>query len=304
VEKIVKFSNRNGLQLNGILHEPDKEAKDIAILFVHSGVQGRSGNTNQYVTYARELAKNGYLCFRFDPQGLGDSEGLIEPLEMRDFYGSIQSGRFVNDTIDAIDVIKKQTGAEKVVLLGLCGGSITALLAAELYPSISGLILLSAPIMLDGSKDNFDHKIPKDIAKLHLTAYLYKLIKPKYWLRALTFKSDYTTIFNYLKALLGDKRKSNKGSTGKPTDKVSVGVVNDKFYKAYDACKGNMNVIWFYGSNDSFYYHFKEHFQDLDLMDRNDEFLLVENANHMFTLIEWQNEICARTLKWLNSQCK
>ncbi len=293
MEKICEFKNRDGLKLVGILHSPEDNAQDYGFLFIHSGVQGRHGNTNQYVFYAREFCKMGFPCFRFEPYGMGDSEGIIEPMPMRDYYGSIQTGRYVNDTLDAIEYFNS-TGVKKIILFGLCGGSITALLSAPFSDKISSLILLSIPVVLDSDKTDYDLRIPKELASKQLIIYLKKVFNPKYIIRLLMLKSDYKRIFSYLKAFF---KKSNDSKDS--TTQINCGVVNSYFFDSYQACRNRVHTFWIFGDNDSFWFDFKREFFEKKLMDPHDSLLVIKDANHMFTLIEWQKKIVLEIKKWL-----
>ncbi len=295
MEEIIQFNNEDGHRLVGVVHKPDAAWKKLGIVFVHAGVQGRHGNINQYVYYARELCGLGYLCMRFDSYGLGDSEGLIDPMDMRDYYGSIQTGRYVKDTLRAIDEIKK-LGVERVLLFGLCGGAITALLAAPFSRDVAGMMLLSAPTVLDSSKINYDIRIPRELASTHLKGYVNKLFKPKYWKRFLSFKSDYAGIWRYIRALFRKKETKEPSSNG---DRIKRPGGNRYFFESYDACKNRSRILWIFGSNDSFWYDFKKEFYDKNLMGGDDRLVLVENANHMFTLLEWQRKIASDVTGWL-----
>ena len=111
-----------GNRLSGILHRPalsPGQTPDIGIIFANAGARGRLGSTFQYPLYARAFTALGYPCLRFDPHGIGDSEGNIEISAMPDFYGSLQTGRFVKDTVNAISEFKKRVKPKKIVLLGI-----------------------------------------------------------------------------------------------------------------------------------------------------------------------------------------
>ena len=293
--EIIQFENTLGQKLLGIVHLPDTNAQETGILFVHSGVQGRHGNTDQYVAYAREFCRNGFPCFRFDPNGLGDSEGIIEPMNMRDFYGAIQMGRYVEDTLRGIEEFKR-LGVKQVILYGLCGGGITALLAASMSTDVKGLLLLSTPVMLDSSNVDYQLRIPKETASLHLRGYVKKIFKPKNWLRFLTFKSDYSTIYGYIKAIF---RRSNKHQEKSKKSTPSVAQVNKYFFEAYTVCKDKIPIFWVFGSNDSFWYDFEREVLGEQHLSTSDKLLLIDGGNHMFTLQEWQRQIKEETSKWV-----
>ncbi len=297
MERITEFQNRKGLKLTGILHVPDNTSISTGILFVHAGVQGRHGNTNQYVLYAREYCKMGFPCLRFDPYGLGDSEGAIESMEMRDFYGSIQTGRYVEDTIAAAEHFKS-LGVKKIILFGLCGGAITSLLAASFLQDISRMILMSIPTMLDSSKTDYGLRIPKEIAQRHMSIYLKKMINPRYLLRFLFLKSNYKEIFSYIKAFV---RRNPSDDRGKDDGGKNV-MVNQYFMESYNATRNRSQILWVFGDNDSFWYDFKRAFYGKNYMGSGDRLVLIKGANHMFSLIEWQTQILAKTKEWLNSE--
>jgi len=292
--KVIQFKNDSGQGLVAIFHLPESNVKKTGILFVHSGVQGRHGNTDQYVAYAREFCRNGFPCLRFDPHGLGDSEGTIDPIDMRDFYGSIQTGRYVEDTLQAIEEFKL-LGVDNIVLFGLCGGAITALLTASMSKDVHGILLLSTPVMLDSSNIDYQLRFPKETASLHLRGYVKKIFKIKFWLRFLTLKSDYSTIFGYLKVIFSRTGKDQSTSSSK-----KVALVNKYFFEAYAVCRDKMPIFWIFGSNDSFWYDFKREVLDPQLMSDSDKLLLINDGNHMFTLQEWQRQIKAETAKWIS----
>jgi uncharacterized protein len=301
MEKVITFLNREKTRLFGILHEPETSRKDLGILFVHSGVQGRHGNINQYVYYAREMCKQGYPCFRFDPTGLGDSEGWIPQMDMRDFYGSIQTGRYVNDTLDAVAEFRKN-GVENIVFFGLCGGAITALLTAPFAQEVSGLILLSVPTILDSSNVNSSLRIPKEIAASQLQNYLKKLLHWRYWIRLISFKSDFSTIWNYLRAFFQTSKPEKDGANdGRAEFRPAK---NKLFDEAYNACKNKKDILWVFGNNDGFWYDFKREVIEKNLFNRSEELNLLDKANHMFTLLEWQADISSIVLRWLGKNLK
>ena len=88
--------------------------------------------------------------FRFDFSGLGDSEGVIDEPYLADFYGTIALGRYVTDTVDAMDWLRGQYPVNRFVLGGLCGGAITGVLAAPQRSDVAGLLGLGLPLMVEG----------------------------------------------------------------------------------------------------------------------------------------------------------
>ncbi len=297
MEKAVTFNNGAGLPLVGIYHIPDTDQKKTGILFVHSGIQGRLGTTNQYVYYAREFVRRGYPCLRFDPNGLGDSGGVVEDTDRRDYYGTIQTGRYVADVGAAIDDFLRN-GVDHIVIFGLCGGAITSLLAASSMSAVSGAVLLSCPVVLDGANVDYNLRIPAPIARRELGIYIRKLFSISSWLKFLTLKTDYKRLYLRLKAALSFDAPSQVKGGNADTTGLRAPKPNSCFYDAYEKCKAK-NKLWIYGLNDQFWFEFKKLAYDIMNLDTHDELYLVPNGNHMFTLPEWQRIICDQTLEWL-----
>src|SRR5262245_28667162 len=107
----VTFLNRQGLTLFGILEEPvDVPSTDVAVLLLSPGVKMRVGPQGLYRRISRELVALGLPVLRFDFYGLGDSEGGLPEELLRDVYNHIEVGRFVDDTVDAMDWMQKTRG--------------------------------------------------------------------------------------------------------------------------------------------------------------------------------------------------
>ena len=96
MEEAVQFSIANK-KLYGILHYPSDNMSNLIIIMVTGGPQTRIGSHRLYVQLARFLSKKNFLVFRFDYEGLGDSEG-----DFIGFRGAIPS---INAAIDFASVV-------------------------------------------------------------------------------------------------------------------------------------------------------------------------------------------------------
>jgi pimeloyl-ACP methyl ester carboxylesterase len=316
IERPVVFAS-NGHQLAGVLHLPDqKDPPEIAVLFVHSGARGRLGSTFQYPLAARALAARGIASLRFDPTGMGDSEGEIADMKVLDFFGTIQVGRFVADTLAAIDELDRLVKPKKLVLWGLCGGGITALLAApRASRTIDGLVLLSTPVLLDSAQQSPLERISAEHATSYLwSVYAKKLLSPKAWRRLFSAQSDMKTLRTYgTAAVTGLVKKARKKLLARLRPKPPADAprppgnprANPHFFEALDAMvKRRARLLMLYGETDALRYDFWTEVHD-PILERDAayraqlEVHLVPRCNHLFTLREWQDEALAHATRWL-----
>jgi exosortase A-associated hydrolase 1 len=107
-----------GDSLVGMLHEPDGESRDLAVLVVVGGPQYRVGSHRQFVLLSRGLADAGYAVLRFDYRGMGDSTGAP-----RNFQAVEE------DIRAAIDALASELRTFRgVVIFGLCDAASAALM--------------------------------------------------------------------------------------------------------------------------------------------------------------------------------
>ena len=128
------FFNNSRYNLFGILHRPspEKEKKDCGVVFCAPFAEEKLWSQRVYVSFARELAGEGYAVFRFDYMGHGDSEGNFEDstIETR-----------LSDIAKSVEVLRSKTGVSRVGLLGLRLGGTLAAISSEKLRDINFLIL-------------------------------------------------------------------------------------------------------------------------------------------------------------------
>lgn len=91
--------NSDGLNINGLLTIPDSDGPHPAIVFVHGYIAPLAYQTTaKYVDYVDYLAKNGFVVFKIDLRGHGESEG--EP------NGAYFSDGYVTDTLNAYSALQ------------------------------------------------------------------------------------------------------------------------------------------------------------------------------------------------------
>jgi hypothetical protein len=128
--------------LRGTLERPANEVRAAALILPGSGPTDRDGNnaqglrTDAYRLLAVELAARGIATARIDKRGIGESAGGAD-LE-------ISLGAYRGDTEAWIAVLRAETGAACIWLIGHSEGGYLALDAAGL-DGVCGIVLLTAP---------------------------------------------------------------------------------------------------------------------------------------------------------------
>ena len=155
--------------LTGVITEPALPLDPAlpAVVFLDAGVLHHVGPNRVHVRLARELAREGFLCMRFDFSGLGDSR------PRRDAVPFAESA--VAETRKAMDVLAAR-GARSFLLFGICSGADAALRVALQDPRVVGAALVE-PYLVAG---------PGYL----LYAYRRKLLNPLSWLRLLRGRSE------------------------------------------------------------------------------------------------------------------
>jgi dipeptidyl aminopeptidase/acylaminoacyl peptidase len=89
----------DGLKVNGLITIPKGDGPHPAIVFVHGYIAPTVYETTEkYVDYVNYLARNGFVVFKIDLRGHGDSEG--EP------GGSYYSSDYIIDTLNAYSALE------------------------------------------------------------------------------------------------------------------------------------------------------------------------------------------------------
>jgi uncharacterized protein len=170
MEKAVQFTC-NGNRLYGILHLPDdREDSDCLVTMVTGGFQPRFGGHRLYIQIARFLCSHNITVFRFDYQGMGDSNGKIVG-----FGGAGPSIRA------AIDYLRQALpNISETILWSLCDGCpISIIYATGHEHEIDGLILCN-PFM-------FYEKGSRELAHIKYY-YLKRIVSGQFWRRLFTLK--------------------------------------------------------------------------------------------------------------------
>jgi pimeloyl-ACP methyl ester carboxylesterase len=316
----VTFPNRDGLTLFGIVHEPpDNRRNDTGIIILSPGVKSRVAPHRLYVKMARFFADAGYTTLRFDFYGLGDSEGEIEDEYLADFYQTIELGRYIDDTIAAMDWMEDRFGFRRFILTGLCGGAITGLHVGAKDNRVESLIGLGLPVVLAGSGIDRSKFLTKFEVAHTRRKYVKKLFSLSSWARFLSLKSNYKLmVLSFLKSV------SPKKMDQKNAPDLKVLAVNEQPTSKPKITKDNFNpyipalfkdflttgkALLVFGEADRYSWEFREKYMERyghasEVYQKNLDTHIVPQANHILSLSEWQKDMFEIIGQWLANTAK
>ena len=289
--------------LYGMLHFPPAGAvrQDTGIIILNPGPTDRCGPQRLYFKLADRFASEGFPVLRFDARGVGESEGEWDEKNeggpITNIFVEIQRGAWVPDTQAAIEFMMQEAGVQHLILGGLCGGALTALLAGADHPKVTGLLMMGTPITLSSTTANVQD-LPEDVLARDAGLYFKKLFSPSAWRRLLTFKTDYKTLWGVLASRIHSRippRPSNPYQAMNPK-------IDPPFLKAFEsAVAAGKKICFVYSENDYLWQEFKEYFLPSFENQASFPFELatIPNSNHNMTEIEWQDRLNQLLLSWL-----
>lgn len=298
----VAFTNRSGRQLFGILEQPiDSPPARLGVILLSPGVKMRVGPGRLYRRLANVFVGLGLPVLRFDFWGLGDSEGELTETFLKDVYNHIEVGRFVDDTLDAVDWMQRHGGVDRVVVSGLCGGAITGLLAGSKDPRIAGLLALGmTPVLASKAADPLTYMTRGQLRGLR-RGYLKKLTAPTSWLRMMTLRSDFRLMWRSLTEPL----RRNQAGRQESAQSESNDNASPLFPQAFFAmASSHRPILLIFGGTDRLRWEFDEKFvsrhrERLASLKSIYDVHVIDRANHVLSFREWQLEMLEVSVQWL-----
>ena len=302
-QRAVVFANRKGLRLFGILHLPDQlPVSKVAVILLSPGVKMRVGPEGLYRRMTDLFLETGMPVLRFDFYGLGDSEGELQETFLKDVYNHIEVGRFVDDTLDSMDWMQRECGTKRFILSGLCGGAITGLLAGSRDSRVSGLLALGVTAVLANRSADPSLYMSRGQLQHMRKGYLKKLLEPASWVRLLTLRTDYRALWRAVVKPLYDTRSKQTSEKQVQADYDNANpLFPPAFFKMIEAGKP---MLYVFGGSDRLRWDFDEKFvarhrdRLASIGDRFDVHV-IEQANHVLSFEEWQNEMLDVSRRWL-----
>jgi pimeloyl-ACP methyl ester carboxylesterase len=308
--EIVTFRNVDGETLFGIIQSPTDRKHDGArkgIILPNTGIHYRVAWHRLNVEFSARLARKGFHVMRFDPHGIGDSEGeLDESQDMIRQFDIIQQGLFARDAICAVDVFLRKHSLDRIYLAGFCGGALTSMIAAGADPRVNGVIYVAGPVTIDSEYEL--RRLHPVYAKELISSYIMKVLNPSSWYRFLTGKSDYRLIRQTLATTVNEK-KIQRGIIGEDVEgSKEGGTFNWKFLESFKACTSRgADILFVMAEVDPATYGFENYFRKRYLPEGNPyqgryQCHVVKQANHTFTTRESRDDLYGTIESWLERQ--
>jgi len=279
-------------QLVAVLHRPDAPC-EVGVVVVVGGPQYRVGSHRQFVLLARDIARAGFACLRFDYRGMGDSDGQLTGFES------------VNEDVKcAVDRLSMEVPTvKKVVLWGLCDGATAAGFYAALDSRVCGIVLLNPWVRSDTSLAR----------SLLFHYYVKRLFDARAWLGVLGNTGALKTA---VRSFFGNVRKvAGSPAAQKPSEADAKAIVVSKqsarpplakrLGDALQSFRGAVLVIL--STADITANEFAEAAKSERALRRRlrqkdvTQFRLAD-ADHTFSSQRWRDRVSEWTCDWLRSQ--
>ena len=288
-EEIITFGSARSLV--GILHKPSPsrvQADLPTVVLLNAGILHRVGPNRLYVSLARQLERAGFHVFRFDVWGIGDSQ---------DRNGDTGNRTFVDDTLEAFEMLKKRTGTERFMVMGVCMGAQIALAVADCDTRVESLVLMEG-IYVKSAR-----------------YYITRVLDPHKWHRVITGESH---MVKKLRAkLLKTATKQTNGqqpaAASKPNKVGDDGALTSFLVRNRDQnmkdklgrllARGTRIMLVFRDGNEIAYnYRLRTDGDDIYAvgLPRGLDVAFIKFADHTFTPVLSQELLVKTTMKWVS----
>ena len=179
-EQLIRISSEP--DLFGVLTEPalPVSADRPTVIVLNSGSAYHIGPGRLHVHLTRQLATQGFRCLRMDINGLGDSI-TTDPLQENFTY----PGTAFRDIELAMEMLQRDYGMQKCVLMGLCSGAYAAFQSAASItnPTLVESVLINPLTFFWKDGMTIDSAPVGELVAQHY--YLSSAFEPKKWLKLL-----------------------------------------------------------------------------------------------------------------------
>ena len=287
-ESAVLFGKSNSL-VGVISQSPQSnETKNLpGVIILNSGLVHHVGLSRLHVRMARSMAELGFVVFRFDFSGHGDSRNRRDHLPFEESS--------VAETQDAMDLIGKEKGIEEFVLMGICSGAMVSFNTALRDRRVTGAALINVRDHLHKHSDEANAYFDKRTLIHHYyRMFFLSTFRMNIWKKVLTGNFDFGAVLGLLanvrlaKLFPGKKRESfeqeheNNDMKSLAERGVRLLMINSEADEGLDY----LHVV------------LGRDFRDLNTYN-GVTFEIIHGANHTFTMRWSQDYLLHRVQRWV-----
>jgi pimeloyl-ACP methyl ester carboxylesterase len=212
-----------------------------AIALLNIGANHHVGSNRLYVSMARAWARRGFHVLRLDFPGIGDSPAAAGRRE-----NDVYSSHLIRDTKAAIDFLEA-SGAENIVLVGLCSGAYAAYHSAVADPRVSDLVLINLLTFHWTEGDTLEVRSRRSAKSTRF--YKRAAMRPRTWKRLVTGQVNLRRIATELARRVRRRLRREAESL---VAKVSGGAAGTDIEQGFRHLEARgTSCLAIYGSNDS-----------------------------------------------------
>jgi hypothetical protein len=277
-ENIVTFGGDK--KLVGIVSLPpnaEQASEKPGIILLDSGTLHRVGPHRLFTDLARELTVTGFITFRFDFSGIGDSKSFTNS----DTYEKLT----INETMEAMTFLSSKTNVRSFIIVGLCSGADIIHPVTVMDTRVIGGILLDA-YGYNTHGYNLHHYRKK---VMFYTKAVFSFGKWKTYIKK--------TAENFLL----QRTVTNKTQ------------IDFKIYRSWPiqqkteadilaVIQRNVKLLYIYSGGVPYYYNYKNQFNDMFpsvAKTRKVHVEYIENADHTYTIIEEREKLFSKINTWV-----
>lgn len=300
-EEPIELRGPDGLALRGVLTMPAGTTGTqgrACLLLLPAGLKYRTGPHRFYVHLARELASDGAMTLRMDTLGVGESDGELPSAPVQELRDGVEGGRFVRDALAGAAGLRRRYRVRGVVLGGICGGAVTAQLAAAERPDlVAGVLSINTSVGVSTGASSAATTPTPTRLRQNMHAYLSKLRSPAAWGRLLRRESDFSAIGATLSAVVAAPLARIDGFSEREPRASRVFLDSFRFLE-----RAGVPHLMLFGGNDNRWFEFQDLVLDPELGGRRVgagfRISVIPDANHELHLPEWQNAALDQARAW------
>lgn len=262
----------------------ERVRRNRGINLLSPGLKNRVAPNRMNVKMARILCEKGFPVLRFDPHGIGDSEGEIAAGNdhVMNLWGLIERGAYVQDTVISNSILRERAEVKEIIHIGQCGAAITAMLAGGLDPGVVAVALIDTPVRIVSACLNLSALYREDVTA---SDYINKMLDYSTWKKFLGREDKWKVLHSSLSDFLQKTRKGKKDRESE--ENIQGDRLNLQFLDALkNFVRSGKNAVMVFAGNDFFLKEFNDYM--LPILQSNGipdqlKVEIVPGANHIFS---------------------